>query len=59
MDRFIPLQRTTIDGKTWWCIYDTKRHEWSRYICHFYMFKTKKRAQANIDYYNKEWRLEA
>lgn len=39
--RFEPVQRTTIDGKVWWCIVD---HLTGMYICG----KFKKRRQALV-----------
>lgn len=56
MPRFIPEKRTAIDGKTWWCVYDTQRHCWSTYLCHG-KYKTRKACQiaiecANITHFN-------
>lgn len=50
--RFIPEKRTAIDGKQWWCVYDTQRHCWSTYLCHG-KYKTRKACQAAIDYANQ------
>ncbi len=50
-DRFIPLKRQALDGKIWWCVWDTLKHSWSTCVYH-YKYKTKKDCQFNIDYYN-------
>lgn len=50
--RFIPEKRTAIDGKQWWCVYDTQRHCWSTYLCHG-KYKTRKACQLAIDYANQ------
>lgn len=50
-ERFIPSKRTALDGKVWWCVYDTKRNCYSTYICHS-KYKTKKRCQEAINYSN-------
>ncbi len=48
--RFIPEKRTAIDGKQWWCVYDTLRHCWSTYLCH-----GKKACQLAIDCANRTY----
>ena len=55
-ERFQAQKRVWVDGKTWWCVYDLLLNGWSTYLCHG-RYKTKKEAQANIDYYNNdpEW----
>lgn len=50
-DRFIPLKRQALDGKIWWCVWDTSKRRWSTCVYH-YKYKTKKDCQFNIDYYN-------
>lgn len=50
--RFIPEKRTAIDGKQWWCVFDTLRHCWSTYLCHG-KYRTRTACQTAIDYANK------
>lgn len=50
--RFIPEKRTAIDGKQWWCVYDTQRHCWSTYTCHG-KYKTRSACQLAIDCANQ------
>ncbi len=52
--RFIPQKRVAIDGRTWWCVYDTQRHGWSTYLCHG-KYKTRKACQLQIDYANQTY----
>lgn len=53
MDKFIPMKRTALDGKIWWCVYDTDTHEFLTLLC-FGKYRTKKDCQYAIDtYYNK------
>lgn len=51
--KFIPKKRTALDGKTWWCVYDTIKNDWST-LFYFGKYKTKKACQTDIDWYNKE-----
>ena len=53
---FEPRKRTALDGKTWWCVFDTKNMKWSTYTC-FGRYKLKRDCQFAIDYYTKEWGL--
>ena len=55
MNRYEPRKRTALDGKTWWCVYDTYNKQWSTLICHV-KYKTKKRCQYAIDKYDKQMR---
>lgn len=55
--RFVPRKRTALDGRVWWCVYDTQEHDWSGYSC-FGKYKTKKRCQFAIDCYSVAWNLE-
>jgi hypothetical protein len=50
MERFVPKQRTALDGKMWWVVYDNKEHKYSTLLC-FGKYKTKKECRAAIDYY--------
>lgn len=50
MERFIPRKRTALDGKTWWCVYDTVAGGWSSYVCHG-RYRRKKDADFAINYY--------
>lgn len=47
MDRFIAKKREALDGKIWWCIYDTKYGRFSPYTCHG-MYTRKKDATFSI-----------
>jgi hypothetical protein len=46
-----PRKRTSLDGKTWWCVFDTTENKWCTYTC-FCNYQTKKACQAAIDFYN-------
>ena len=46
-----PRKRTALDGKTWWCVFDTDTMSWSTIIL-FGKYKTKKDCQKDIDFYN-------
>ena len=48
--RFEPRQRTALDGKVWWVVYDRYREEFSSLTC-FGRYKTKKACQSAIDNY--------
>lgn len=54
--RFVPTQRTAVDGKTWWVVYDNKEQKYSTYTC-FGKYRTKRDCQYAIDRYSKEWNL--
>ena len=54
--RFVPLKRTALDGKVWWCVWDEEKDQWSTYVCHG-KYKTKREAQYAIDKYNKLWKI--
>lgn len=45
-----PKKRTALDGKTWWCAFDT---DTMKYV-YYGRYKTKKECQFAIDYYTKE-----
>ena len=53
-------KRAALDGKIWWCVFDTENMKWSTLVC-FGKYKTKKACQYAIDrfyelanYINKE-----
>ena len=46
--RFEPRQRTALDGKVWWVVYDRYKQEFSSLTC-FRKYKTKKDCQWAID----------
>lgn len=46
--RFEPRQRTALDGKVWWVVYDRYKQEFSTLVC-FGVYKTKKGCQWAID----------
>lgn len=50
--RFEPRQRTALDGKVWWVVYDRYKQEFSSLTC-FGKYKTKKDCQWAIDYYKE------
>ena len=45
-----PRKRTALDGKTWWCVFDTDTMKWSTLVF-FDRYKTKKACQIDIDLY--------
>ena len=46
-----PRKRTALDGKVWWCVFDTEAMKWSTLVC-FTRYKTKRDCQFAIDKYN-------
>ena len=50
--RFEPRQRTALDGKVWWVVYDRYKQEFSSLTC-FGKYKTKKDCQWAIDNYKE------
>ena len=50
--RFEPRQRTAINGKVWWVVYDRYKQEFSSLTC-FGQYKKKKDCQWAIDYYKE------
>ena len=46
--RFEPRQRTALDGKVWWVVYDRYKQEFSSLTC-FGKYKMKKDCQWAID----------
>lgn len=46
--RFEPVKRTALDGKTWWVVYDNKRHGYSSYLCHG-TYETRKQCEQAIE----------
>ena len=47
--RFIPKQRTAVDGKSWWCVYDTEKNTFSTLIV-FGKYRTRKECAERIDF---------
>ena len=47
-----PRKRTALDGKVWWCVFDTNAWKWSTLWC-FGKYKTKKDCQIAINSYKK------
>ena len=43
-------QRTALDGKIWWCVFDTDSMKWSTL---FTKYKTKRACQEAIDKWNE------
>ena len=48
MNRFVPIQRTALDGVTWWVVFDSDRRSYSTYTCHG-KYKTKKDCELAIE----------
>ena len=46
-----PRKRTALDGKTWWCVFDTDKMQWSTLIV-FGKYKLKRDCQYAINSYN-------
>lgn len=46
-----PRKRTALDGKEWWCVFDTSNMTWSTIII-FGRYRTKKACQDDIDLWN-------
>ena len=44
----VPRKRIALDGKFWWCVFDTKKMNWSTLAC-FGKYKTKKACKYAID----------
>lgn len=47
MKRYEPRKRTAIDGRTYWCVYDTLENKYSSMLC-FTKYRTKKECQIAI-----------
>ena len=47
MRRYEPRKRTAIDGRTYWCVYDTLENKYSSMLC-FTKYRTKKECQIAI-----------
>lgn len=47
-----PRNRTALDGKVWWCVFDTDKMKWSTLVC-FGKYKLKRDCQFAIDKYNR------
>lgn len=46
--KLIPRERTALDGKVWWCVYDETNHKWSTILV-FGKYKTKKECAFAIN----------
>ena len=46
-----PRKRTALDGKAWWCVFDTDTMKWS-VIVYFGKYKLKRDCQFAIDKYS-------
>lgn len=44
-------KRTALDGKIWWCVFDTESMKWSTLVC-FGKYKTKYDCQYAINTYS-------
>lgn len=42
-----PRKRTALDGKVWWCVFNTDTNKWSTLLCHG-KYRTKKECQYTI-----------
>ena len=47
MKRYEPRKKTAIDGRSWWCVYDTLKNEYSN-LLYFAKYRTKKDCQIAI-----------
>ena len=47
-----PRERTTLDGKVWWYVFDTDTMKWSTLV-YFTKYKLKKDCQFAINKYNR------
>lgn len=47
-----PRKRTALDGKTWWCVFDTESMKWST-LNMFSKYKLKRECQFAIDKYSR------
>lgn len=52
--RYIPVQKTALDGKNWWIVVDTITHQRPTIICLRGKSKTKKACQDLIDYHHSK-----
>lgn len=52
--RFVPKKRAAIDGKVWWCVYDTVEGCYSKLSCHG-VYKTKRSCEIGIGWSIKEY----
>ena len=50
-----PRKITALDGKVWWCVFDTDKMKWSTLI-RFGKYKTRRECQMDIDFYLVEGR---
>ena len=50
-DKLEPVKRTSIDGKTWWCVYNTTKQEFSTNT-YFGRYKTKSACKFAINFFN-------
>lgn len=55
-EKFVPRKRTALDGRIWWCVYDTEQREYSSLLC-FGKYKSKREAQYAIDWHVKKGEL--
>lgn len=53
--RFKPMKRHHFDGRSWWCVFDTEKGDYSK-IVFFGKYKTKKACQAWIDTYCEKYK---
>jgi hypothetical protein len=49
-----PRKRTALDGKTWWCVFDTGNMKWSTLVW-FGKYRTKRDCQDAIDRYTENF----
>lgn len=54
--RLEPRQRTAIDGRTWWVVFDLTKMQYSTLMC-FGKYATKKACKSAINYYSEKWSL--
>lgn len=49
---FEPRKRTALDGRVWWCVFNTDAMKWST-ITMFGKYKTKSACQESIKRYGR------
>ena len=47
MKRYEPRKRMAVDGRSWWCVYDTLENKYSNLMC-FSKYRTKKDCKIAI-----------
>lgn len=48
----VPRKRKALDGKVWWCVFNTNKKGWSTLTC-FGKYRTEKECQYAIKSYGR------